>query len=394
MDVLSGELCKHGVQLSDCPALASLMALLKKVPGLVWATDSELRFTSLTGATLARLGIHGEDYLQHPVTDLFPEVVVAPHHDALRGVGHRLNLSLRNHEMDVTLEPVRQHGEIVGVIGVALDASERRFAERALRISEQSYRSLVEGSPYGVCRATPTGQLLQVNPSLLRMLEYTPEQESELLMRDLPQVFDSSEHYEQFYRKLLEDGVVHGAECVWRRADGHPIQVRLAGNVVRNHEGHVVYVDVFAENVTPVKRLEDQLRHAQKIQALGQLAGGVAHDFNNLLTIIAGQLELLQGDTQEPVVLGRVEEIRAASERAAALTRQLLAFSRRQVLQNRVIDANQLVSQLCKMLARLLREDIELVVKLEADPSAVRVDFNQLEQVLINLVVNARDAMP
>ncbi|HEX8924320.1 MAG TPA: PAS domain-containing protein, partial [Terriglobales bacterium] len=228
MDVLSGELCKHGVHLSDCPALASLMGLMKKVPGLVWATDSDLRFSSLTGATLARLGIHAEDYVQRPITDLFSEIVVAPHHDALRGVGHKLNMTFRNHEMDVTLEPVRHEGTVVGVIGVALDATERRFAERALRISEQSYRSLVDGSPYGVCRVTPTGQLLQVNPSLLRMLEYKPEQQSELLMRDLPQVFDSVEHYEQFYRKLLEDGVVHGAECVWRRADGHPIHVRLA----------------------------------------------------------------------------------------------------------------------------------------------------------------------
>ena len=394
MDVSSGELCKHGVQLSECPALVSLMALMRKVPGLIWATDHDLRFTSLAGATLARLGVHAEDYLQHPVTDLFSEIIVAPHQDALRGVGHKLNFNFRNHEMDVTIEPVRHDGEVVGVIGVALDASERRFAERALRISEQSYRSLVEGSPYGVCRATPTGQLLQVNPSLLQMLEYAPEQDSELLMRDLPQVFDTVGHYEQFYRRLLQDSVVHGAEFVWRCADGHSIQVRLAGNVVRNHEGHVVYVDVFAENVTPLKRLEDQLRHAQKIQALGQLAGGVAHDFNNLLTIIAGQLELLQGDTQEPMVLGRVEEIRAATERAAALTRQLLAFSRRQVLQNRTIDVNQLISQLCKMLSRLLREDIELVIKLDADPSAVRSDFNQLEQVLINLVVNARDAMP
>ena len=393
MDVLSSELCKSGVHLSDCPALVSLMALMKKVPGLVWTTDSDLRFTSLTGATLARLGVHAEDYLHRPITDLFSEIAVAPHHNALRGVGHKLNLNFRNHELDVTLEPVREQGVVTGVIGVALDATERRFAERALRISEQSYRSLVEGSPYGVCRATPTGQLLQVNSSLLRMLEYKTEQESELLMRDLPQIFDSVESYEQFYRRLLLDGIVHGAECVWRRSDGYPIHVRLAGNVVRNHEGHVVYVDVFAENVTPVKRLEDQLRHAQKIQALGQLAGGVAHDFNNLLTIIAGQLELLQGDTQEPVVLGRVEEIRAATERAAALTRQLLAFSRRQVLQNRVIDVNQLISQLCRMLSRLLREDIELIVSLEAEPSAVRADFNQLEQVLMNLAVNGRDAM-
>jgi len=394
MDVLSGELCRFGVHLSDCPALTSLMALMKKVPGLVWATDSDLQFTSLTGATLARLGIHGEDYLHRPITDLFSEIATVPHRDALRGVGHKLNLNFRNHELDVTLEPVREQGVIIGVIGVALDATERRFAERALRISEQSYRSLVEGSPYGVCRATPTGQLLQVNSSLLRMLEYKPEQESELLMLDLPQIFDSAESFEQFYRRLLLDGLVHGAECVWRRSDGYPIHVRLAGNVVRNHEGHVVYVDLFAENVTPVKRLEDQLRHAQKIQALGQLAGGVAHDFNNLLTIISGQLELLQGDTQEDLVLGRVEEIRAATERAAALTRQLLAFSRRQVLQNRVIDVNQLISQLCRMLSRLLREDIELIISLEAEPSAVRADFNQLEQVLMNLAVNARDAMP
>ncbi len=164
-----------------------------------------------------------------------------------------------------------------------------------------------------------------------------------------------------------------------------------------NHLGDpfVRAVVVTARDITDRRRLEEQLRVSQKMDAIGQLAGGVAHDFNNLLTAILGYCNLLLEETplgspQRP----DLEEIRSAGERAAALTRQLLAFSRRQMLQPRIVDVNELIGQLEKLLRRLISEDVELVTRLADDLRPVKVDPASFEQILINLVVNARDAMP
>ena len=170
--------------------------------------------------------------------------------------------------------------------------------------------------------------------------------------------------------------------------------MRVGGRAIRDAAGAVLYFDLLAENTTDRKQLEERLSQAEKMQAIGQLAGGVAHDFNNLLTVIGMQLEVALENTPDNEVQRRLEDAKRAAERAAALTKQLLAFSRRQVLHSKILDLNHLIEQLSHMLGRLLRENIELTLTLGSDLGSVKADPNQIEQVLINLAVNAQDAMP
>ncbi len=228
---------------------------------------------------------------------------------------------------------------------------------------------------------------------MLGMLGYDASTEGELLERDLPGVFAEGS-FAAFRVGLLSGNAPQEFECAWRRRDGQDIQVQVTGRVILDQKGVVSHLDVIAEDVTEKKELQAQLHQAQKMQAIGQLAGGVAHDFNNLLMVIGGHVDLmlrrpLTGDFRE-----QLEEVREASERAVALTRQLLAFSRRQVLQSRIVDLNQVIQNQIGMLSRLINENVKLVFLPGSGLGCVRADPNQIEQVLMNLVVNAQDAMP
>ena len=270
---------------------------------------------------------------------------------------------------------------------------ERKRAEVALGRSETTYRSLVEDSPFGIFRSTPDGRLLAVNPALVSMLGY--ESEAQLLERNMERdIFvDPAQR-----RRLVAEVTARGnlsTESVWRRRDGKTVTVRASGRVVRDAQGGVDYFNAIVEDITEHRLLEDRLRQAQKMEAVGRLAGGVAHDFNNLLTGILGCADLLL-ETLGPDAPGRddVAEIRKAAVRAADLTRQLLAFSRQQVLAPQVLDLNALVGNMEKLLKRLIGEHIELRAALAPDLGMVKADPGQLEQVIVNLAVNARDAMP
>jgi PAS domain S-box-containing protein len=195
-------------------------------------------------------------------------------------------------------------------------------------------------------------------------------------------------------RTVLEKGVAD-MEFRFRRKDGTWFWVRDERRLLRGAEGRATEVVGSWMDVTSRVRLEEQLRQAQKMEAVGQLAGGVAHDFNNLLTVISGNCDLiLSGTSADDPHRGPLSDIRAAGERAANLTRQLLAFSRKQVLAPRLVDVHDVISDMERMLRRLIGEDVDLVTDLAADPSWVKVDPGRLEQVVVNLVVNARDAMP
>jgi PAS domain S-box-containing protein len=379
---------------------ASLFLLVEKIPAVLWTTDLDLRLTSIAGAGLAALNVQPSDYLGACLNDLSPYLgsEAAPlvaHHRALCGEATTFDAEIMGRALHANVEPLRDpNGKIVGVIGVALDNTERRTAERALRLSEQSYRSLIEETPYGICRSTLGGQFLQVNRAMVEMLAY--DSETELLLRSMGRdIFAVSEVYEQFHAKLLSTSSCQGFECAWRRAGGNTILVRLGGRAMRDDTGAVSYFEILAEDVTERKQLENQFRQAQKMQAIGQLAGGVAHDFNNLLTVVKGQVELLLSETQfgDPR-RRRMEEVEKAADRATTLTRQLLAFSRMQVLQSKVLDLNTVIAGMSQMLARLIGENIEMTFAPGADLGNVKADPGQIEQVLMNLVVNARDAMP
>jgi|SRR5579859_417657 len=381
------------------PALASssLPSLLKKVPGILWTTDKELRLTFLAGSGLpinedlsAKVG--------EPLTHLFPNSaaenrVATAHSQALRGVASTFDINVTGRCLEAQIEPLTGvNGEIEGVIGAAFDYTERRVAERALRLSEQSYRSLFEDAPYAICRSTPSGQLLQTNRVMAEMLGYDSAQE--LLLRDLPEIFCDSGSFWEFSDRLKRTGALQGFECKWRRRDNKTLLMSLGARSVRDEGGQTSYIELFADNVGERKHLGDQLRHAQKMQAIGQLAGGIAHDFNNILTVVSGQVELFFSErSKDDPGRRRLEEIEKAAQRASTLTRKLLAFSRKQVLQSKVLDLNAVIASMNQMLERLIGEHIQLDFRPGNDLWNVKADPSQIEQVLMNLAVNARDAM-
>lgn len=378
----------------------SLRLLVEKIPAVLWTTDADLRLTSMAGAGLAAVNVRPEDYLGVSLKDISArlgpnaEPLVA-HRSALRGKASTFGIEMMGRDLQAHVEPLRgPEGDIVGVIGVALDNTERHVAQRALRLSEQSYRSLIEGAPYGICRSTISGQLLQVNRTMAEMLGY--ESEPELLLHNLrTEILIPPIDYDDFLAQLRGRGWCQGFECTWRCQDGKTILVRLGGRAVLDDTGEISYLEILAENVTERKQLENQLRQAQKMQAIGQLAGGVAHDFNNLLTVVEGQLEMILSEMPAGDPLRhRLEEVEKAAGRASTLTRRLLAFSRMQVLQSKVLDLNVIISGMSQMLARLIGENIEMTFLPEANLGRVKADPGQIEQVLMNLVVNARDAMP
>ena len=184
-----------------------------------------------------------------------------------------------------------------------------------------------------------------------------------------------------------------GLDLSGRRKDGTEFPVEVSLSTVETDDG--LFGIAFISDISPRKALEAQLMHAQKMEAVGRLAGGVAHDFNNMLTVIAGYNRMILDElsTIDPL-RGYAEEILKAADRAGALTNQLLAFSRRQVMQPRVINLNAVIAQTEKMLRRLIGEDIELVISLDRDAGNIKADPNQIEQAIVNLAVNARDAMP
>jgi len=273
-------------------------------------------------------------------------------------------------------------------------AIEHKRNEEALRLSEARYRSQVQSAVYGIYRSSVEDRFLDVNPALVQMLGYDSADEllSVSLARD---VYDDPEDRARLIRQYRTSNKVESEQVRWKRKDGTPISVRLSGRAIEGPTGEVEAFEMIAEDVTERHALEEQLRQSQKMEAVGRLAGGVAHDFNNLLTVIKGYSELML-DQLEPAdpMRAEVEEVQRAADRAAALTRQLLAFSRQQVLAPKVIDLNTVVSNMDKLLKRLLGEDIDLFTVLDPRIGTVRADPGQVEQVIMNLAVNARDAMP
>ncbi len=280
-----------------------------------------------------------------------------------------------------------------------LPAIERELREAkaraALRASEASYGTLVEHAPVGIYRSTPQGKLLSVNAAVVRMLGY--DSAAEVLPLDMARdvYADPAERQRLVDRDTYTDRQYDDVEATWKRRDGHLLTVQLSVRAVRDGTGHVEYYETFVRDVTDQRRLQQQLLQSQKMEAVGRLAGGIAHDFNNLLTVITSYSDLLLEDlgTDDPK-RSDVEQVRKAADGAAALTRQLLAFSRQQVVEPRVVSLNAVVESLQKILRRVLGEDVELAATPGPDLGAVRADVGQLEQVLMNLAVNARDAMP
>ena len=318
----------------------------------------------------------------------------------LSGIGKTLEYRLRHKNgewlvLESTSSVIRNdRGEPEKLVIVNRDVSERKRAEEALRRSETGFKSVVEDAPYGIYRASTAGHLLQVNPALQKMLGY--ELTKDLLGRNLAaEIFRHSGEYDRLIELLTRTEEIKDVEMEWNRKDATTITVRCSGRRVDDENGAPAYFEVFAEDVTEKRVLEKQLRMAQKMEAIGRLSGGIAHDFNNLLGVIIGYSRVLKRELgANNVLYEHALEIEKAGNRAASLTKQLLAFSRQQVLTPAILNLNSLASDMEKMLPQLLGEDVEVSLILDPALGNVKADQSQIEQVIMNLAVNARDAMP
>ena len=289
--------------------------------------------------------------------------------------------------------PMRRAGELLGAVVSFLDISELKRAEQSLRDSEETYRELFEHATYGSFRSNREGDFLDVNPALVAILGYGSK--AELMACNLNRdIFENSEDRVSLLKRLEPSGRIDGVEVNWKRKNGKTVLVRLGGGQIRGKDGQVSHFEVIVEDVTERRSLEAQYRQAQKMEAVGLLAGGISHDFNNHLSVILGNADLLLDKTQSVKLQHYAKEIKKATKSAAQLTRQLLAFSRKQVLYPTLLDLSAVVSDVVKSLVRLIGEDVQIVVEGETSSASIRADRGQIEQILMNLATNARDAMP
>ena len=279
--------------------------------------------------------------------------------------------------------------QVRGVVVSSRDISDRRKSEDQIRLQLQA----LEAASNGILISDRKGLILWVNAAFTRMTGYALEE----VIGKNPNILKSNEQDRHFYETLWStvlSGNTWTGELINRRKDGTLYFEKQTITPLKDAQGAITHFIAIKQDVSADKKLEAQFRQAQKMEAVGRLAGGVAHDFNNLLTIIIGQSDLILSSAMENPDARRIEEIRQAGLRAAALTRQLLAFSRKQIFKIKVVNLNEIVRNSDNIIRRLLGEDIELVTLLGENLKPVKVDTAQIEQVIMNLAVNARDAMP
>ena len=280
----------------------------------------------------------------------------------------------------------------VAVHAIARDITRQKDVEDTLRRSEEHYRSLVQGAAFGIYRSTSDGRILDANPAFAAMLGYLSVED--VMTRNMVDLYRSPADR----AALLATGVhrQHGiGEVAWKKKDGTPILVRLVTRIIEGDEEGVTYYETIAEDVTDRRALEEQLRQAQKMEAVGRLARGVAHDFNNVLAAIIGYSELIATSVKPGNALrDDAMEIRKAAERGAALTRQLLAFSRSEAIEPRVVNLQRALDDNRSMLQQLVGPHVLIRLDMVGAAPHVRIEPGQFEQLLLNLAVNARDAMP
>jgi PAS domain S-box-containing protein len=383
-------------------------ALAETIPQLLWVArpdggllDANRRWASYTGVEWEdSLGLTWQDVV-HP--DDLPAALALWKEAATAGAAFEAEFRLRRHDAAYRWHinravPVRDpHTGATRWYGTSTDVDDQKRAEQAVREREELLRGVIAHIPVGVFWKDRNSVYLGCNEQAARDLGIASPKD--LVGRadgDLPGDPGEVAFYRACDRRVMETGEpMLDIEETLTRPDGSKAVLRISKVPLRDGAGAVVGVLGVYRDVTEERRLESQLRQAQKMEAVGRLAGGVAHDFNNLLTAITGfsalALEALSADSP---ARGPIAEVARAGDRAAGLTRQLLAFSRQQVLAPRVLDPNAVVADLGKMLRRVIGEDVELATVLAPGVWPVLADPGQVEQVLVNLAVNARDAMP
>ena len=284
---------------------------------------------------------------------------------------------------------------LVPAVRRAVEEAQERVARKQAEARLRLQSAALESTANAIVIADRAGDVIWVNPAFTRLTGYSAQ---EIVGRN-PRLLKSGKHDQAFYQNLWETilaGRVWHAEMVNRRKDASLYTEENTITPVLDPRGEITHFIAVKQDITERKELESQLRQAQKMEALGQLAGGVAHDFNNLLAVIRGNTELVLLDAGQFSDQARecLKQVVAASERAANLTRQLLAFGRKQVMRSQPLDLNEVIRNLTKMLTRIIGENIHLQCTYDTGLPYVQADVGMLEQVLVNLVVNARDVMP
>ncbi len=392
------------VQPKTAPILSDaeqhLRRIVAKAPVIFFAIDAEGKFTLSEGRALDKLGLQGGQNVGKSIFHLYsnyPSII----RDAQRALaGEEFSCFTELQDVGLSFEthwsPIRtKDGNSSGAIGVAVDISERSTNERARNEAETLYQNLVEqlSAVTYIAELGLESEWRFVSPQIEKLLGYSSAQ----WLSD-PTNWIRHVHSEDIeIVKAAEEATLSGksfrAEYRIFRRDGGMVWVNDSGSLVRGADNQQLLHGVLVD-ITEQKQLQSRLEQTERMEAVGQLASGVAHDFNNLLTIIKGYSSLLMERNPDGRDGHAAKEIRQAADRAASLTHQLLAFSRKQTLQPRVLDLNAIVRGLEAMLRRLLTENVDLVIRTSPDIGFVKADPVQMEQVLINLVVNARDAMP
>jgi len=319
-----------------------------------------------------------------------------------------LSIEVEHHHKDGHVFPMEVSANLISIGGEPFiqcfhrDITDRRRAEEELRRTNELFRSAFEEAPGGMCLVSPEGRFLRVNNAFCTMLERPESELPGMAFMDVTHPEDRSASREWVGKILAGEEVPKTLEKRYLRKSGHVLWGIVGSFLLRSDDGVPLFFITHIQDITDRKRaeaekekLQAQLQQAIKMEAVGRLAGGVAHDFNNLLTVITGYSELLLRKIgKKSSMHGQVEEIRRAGERAASLTQQLLAFSRKQIIEPKVVHLGHLVAEMHKMLTRLIGEDISLQATTGKSLGSVKVDPGQFQQILMNLVVNARDAMP
>ena len=377
--------------------------LFENSPDAIFVEDLTGNVLDVNSSACALHGLSREQLIgKNAITDLVPAVS----RDVARADFHRLatgqlfwieSESLRADGRAVPVEIRVVRIEFDGQPALLFhvrDITERRAAEAALRTSETLFRSVWENSVDGMRLTDENGIIMAVNDAFCRLVGLAHEQ---LEGKPFTVVYSSSSDWESMlhrHREHFQDGShPDKEEAEYLLHDGRLVVFEITDSYVESGGKPRLLLSLFRD-VTAHKRLEDQLRQSQKMEAIGQLAGGIAHDFNNILTIILGHATLLTLGSLDPKALVSAQQIKQASERAAGLTRQLLAFGRKQIFNPRPLDLSSLVGKMSDMLARLLGEDIALQLHFSSELATIEADSSMMEQIVLNLSVNSRDAMP